>query len=154
MWSEKLMLWMVWMVIALGASRCDNFHSQGRGEVFCNGVCIETRDLQANERWKISYLGCRENIKIREEPGALFIEGLAKTNSKEIRTKDTIYFPEGLEVVIHSDRIYTIRGKNVPKKVVSMTIALAVCVLSALVVFVHADRVVTGTGSLHAYGCV
>ena len=121
-----------------GTILCDNYHSTHNYPIVCNGERIYTDDICVHDRWKISYIGMNDGIKIQEKNNEICIDGVEKTQNKEVRTKDSVYYPNGYKIVIQSDRVYRI---EIPEKVCMMTMSIIVCTLVFSIVYICIQRV-------------
>lgn len=109
-------------------SHCDNYHTQGRQRIVCNGHEVN-RQCQGT-RWKISYLGT-DGINITEDKETVHITGLMQTEHKEKSTETGICYPNGYNIILHYDRIY----KSIPEKVAVATVFVLMTIGATAAIF-------------------
>ncbi|KAI5171005.1 hypothetical protein NEFER03_0407 [Nematocida sp. LUAm3] len=119
-----------WVIV--GFVGCDNYHTEGPGDIFCNGELLDVRCT--GERWKISYLGTNDGMRIEEKEGKIVINGAKKTGKGFIAEGGRFYYPNGYELVLDSDTVY--RGWiSVPKKIINFFIFLLIVIGSFSILF-------------------
>lgn len=122
------------IVLILSGMRSDNYHSVGRKQIICGHTLINVKCT--GSRWKISYLGTDENIRIEEDAESVYISGARKTEYPTVYTDTSIIYPEGYNIIIHHDTVY----KSVPEKVIIITLTILITILATLPIYVRIEQ--------------
>ncbi|KAH9386912.1 uncharacterized protein NEMAJ01_1808 [Nematocida major] len=109
--------------------RADNYHTEGRKKIICNGTelnipCVGTR-------WKISYLGTDSRVNIVEDAEAVHISNAVATGNQPVYKDGRVVYPSGYRIVLDQDVLY---GK-VPEKIILMTTGILFTILATLPVY-------------------
>jgi hypothetical protein len=126
-----------WMLLLLGITAGDTFHSAGIVPIYYEGQKLSTPELpgRGTYRWKISFLGPDE-IGAEERGGCVHIYGQSETACQERRGRGIVLCPGGCPVVIEADQM---RGA-VPQRVVEMAVVIVFVTLFGALITPMVDK--------------